>query len=466
MATKVIMPQLGESVVEGTVTKWLRQEGETIGEFEPLLEVNTDKVDSEIPSTASGTVLKILVEEGTTVNAGTVLAWIGKPGEAVPGGASPSGGSARQADQAQDEGEAPDDTQRVEVEDGQASEEQPAPVGRHEDLGFISPVVARMARENNVDLTRIRGTGNGGRITKKDVLDFLGDRPREEPVREKEKEAAAWETPGEGDLFRPTELQAAPEKATSSPLTPALSLGEREKKAPAQDSPGEEKGRVIPLNPMRKAIAEHMLTSKRTSPHVTTLMEADMSRVAAHREANKTAFARDGVDLTYTAYFAAAAAAALRSHPLANSSWSETGIRVHPDIGLGIAVSLGEEGLIVPVIRRADGLSLLGLAREINELGEKARGHRLEPDAVKGGTFTITNHGVSGSLLATPIINQPQCAILGVGAIQKRVVVLDGDAIAVRPMVYLTLTFDHRILDGASADGFLGEVVRVLEEWT
>jgi 2-oxoglutarate dehydrogenase E2 component (dihydrolipoamide succinyltransferase) len=207
-----------------------------------------------------------------------------------------------------------------------------------------------------------------------------------------------------------------------------------------------------------------MVQSKRTSAHVTTVMEADMSAVIGHRQTHKEAFARDGVNLTFTAYFTAATVAGLRAHPIVNSSWSEEGIVIHREINIGLAVSLGEEGLIVPVVKNADRLSLLGLARTINDLSNRARARQLNPDEVQGGTFTITNHGTSGSLFASPIINQPQCAILGVGAIQKRVVVIN-DAIAIRPMVYISLTFDHRILDGAIADYFLGKVVESLENW-
>jgi 2-oxoglutarate dehydrogenase E2 component (dihydrolipoamide succinyltransferase) len=225
---------------------------------------------------------------------------------------------------------------------------------------------------------------------------------------------------------------------------------------------------IQPLTQVRRSIAEHMVLSKRTSPHVTTVMEADLSRVVAHRNANKTSFARDGANLTFTPYFVSAAVSALKEFPLVNSSWSEDGLHLHHHINIGIATSLGEEGLIVPVIKNADGLSLLGIARAVNDLSSRARAHKLQAEEVKGGTFTITNHGISGSLFATPIINQPQCAILGVGMIQKRVVVLsDGvsDTIAIRPMVYLSLTFDHRILDGASADNFLHKVVELLQDW-
>jgi pyruvate/2-oxoglutarate dehydrogenase complex dihydrolipoamide acyltransferase (E2) component len=444
MATKVIMPQLGESVVEGTVTKWLRQEGETINEFDSLLEVNTDKVDTEIPSSASGTLLKILIPEGQTVRAGTVLAWIGQPGEAIPAGNGATAATAVPA------------VAIVETQPVRSAPTAPA-AGRSRELGFISPVVARLARENNLDLSQVKGSGAGGRITKKDVLVYLEQRKEQAAPA---AEPAAWETPGEGDLFRPTELQfpsGAPQVAQPSrPAPPAPPI--------APSATPSSADRIVPLNPVRKSIAERMLASKHTSPHVTTVMEADMSRVVAHREANKEAFARDGAHLTFTPYFVAASVAALKANPLVNSSWGDEGIHIHGTIAIGIATSLGDEGLIVPVIKGADGLSLLGLARAVNDLAERARSHHLSPGDVQGGTFTITNHGISGSLFANPIINQPQCAILGVGAIQKRVVVIN-DAIAIRPMVYLTLTFDHRILDGASADNFLAKVVETLQNW-
>jgi 2-oxoglutarate dehydrogenase E2 component (dihydrolipoamide succinyltransferase) len=228
-------------------------------------------------------------------------------------------------------------------------------------------------------------------------------------------------------------------------------------------------GTLIPVSTIRKQIAERMLQSRETSPQVLTVMEADMSRVVVHRSTNKTSFSEDGTNLTYTAYFIAAIASGLKAFPLVNSSWTEQGILVHPDINIGMATSLGEEGLIVPVLRRADELSLLGIARAVNDLAERARTKKLQPDEVKGGTFTLTNHGISGSLFAMPIINQPQVGILGVGAIQKRPVVVNDtsgkDAITILPMVYLSFVFDHRILDGASADAFLAKVKEMLEKW-
>ncbi len=440
MATKVIMPQLGESVVEGTVIKWLKQEGDTVEEFEPLVEINTDKVDTEVPSPTGGTLLKLYVDEGETVEAGALLAYIGEPDESVPEAAEGDG-----AEKKERKAKA-----KAQVERAPAQAEAVEP-GRRGDLGFISPVVARIASQENVDLTKVEGTGRDGRITKKDVLAYLETQgeAKPEPIP---AAAAPWEEPASGRLFRPTEEVFQKEAA---------------------EVPAEVEGEVRPLDPVRKSIAEHMVRSKRASPHVTTVMEADLRRVVAHREANKEAFARDGVKLTYSAYFASAAVAALKEVPRVNAFWTNEGILQHRRVHLGMAVSLGERGLIVPVIRGADEMSLRGLARAINALADRARQGELSPDDVQGGTFTITNHGVSGSLFATPIIHQPQAGILGVGAVQKRPVVVETkteegatlDALAIRPMVYLTLTFDHRILDGAIADDFLGRVVATLEAW-
>jgi len=426
MATQVIMPQLGESVVEGTVSKWLKVEGQSVNEFEPLLEVNTDKVDTEIPSPASGVVLRIVVPEGQTVQAGTVLAMIGAAGEAVPEGLA-AAPAAHRATPAMAPASAP-------------IPPPPAPVPPA-DVGFISPVVAKIAAEYQVDLSQVRGTGTDGRITKKDVLAHIRNLPAAGSI------APAWEQPASGELFRPTEEVFGPQTPASTPAA----------------------GQVLPHDSVRRQIAEHMLRSRRTSPHVTTVMEADLSRVVAHRQAHKENFAREGVDLTFSAYFVVATAAALKAVPWVNASWSDEGIVLHRPVHIGVAVSLGEQGLIVPVIRDADQKSLQAIAAAIKDLATRARARKLKPDEVQGGTFTITNHGVSGSLFATPIINQPQAAILGVGAIQKRVVVVEtagADAFAIRPMVYLTQTFDHRMLDGAVADRFLSVVVERLEKWS
>jgi pyruvate/2-oxoglutarate dehydrogenase complex dihydrolipoamide acyltransferase (E2) component len=432
MPTKVIMPQLGESVVEGTVTAWLKQEGEEIEEYEALVEINTDKVDTEVPSPASGTILKILVQEEETVEAGTVLAWIGEPGEEIP-----EGGSVEAHDH-----------EPHEKSDSESIAEEPAiqrPAGRDEDLGYISPVVARLAREKNVDLGNVKGTGMDGRITKKDVQRYLKARKGEWEV-----EVPIWETPADGDLFRPTEM--------------VFAKGEAEEEAQAERKSAAIPGETLPLTPMRKKIAEHMVQSKQIAPHVTTVMEADLQRVTAHRTANQREAEARGIRLTFTAYFLSAIIAGLKAVPLANSSWAKEGIRIHQQINLGMAVALPDGGLIVPVIKNANELSLAGLARAIADLAERARQGKLAPEEVQGGTFTLTNHGTKGSLFATPVINQPQSGILGTGIIQKRAVVIN-NAIAIRPMVYLSYAFDHRILDGASADTFLAHVVHALENW-
>ena len=400
MPTKILMPQLGESVVEGTISKWLKAEGDTVNEFEPLIEVTTDKVDTEIASPGSGTLLKVYVAEGTTVKAGTLLAYLGQPGEALPDGtpetapttAPPAAGAAAPASQ---------------------------------DLGFISPVVSKIAAEQGVNLAQVKGTGAGGRITKKDALAFV------------EARAAGAAEPAPAEPLRPKPPAASPAEVVA--------------------------GASIPLTNIRRAIAEHMVRSKRTSPHVTTVMEVDLSRVVAHREAHKAQFTRDGVKLTFTPYFVVASVAALKAFPIVNSSWGEDRILLKKEVHIGVAAAT-EEGLIVPVIKNADQKSLLKIAAELNDLAERARHKQLKPDDVAGGTFTITNHGVSGSLFATPIISQPQCAILGVGLVEKRVKVID-DAIAIRPMVYLSLTFDHRIIDGAIGDYFLAKVKEALEKW-
>jgi 2-oxoisovalerate dehydrogenase E2 component (dihydrolipoyl transacylase) len=418
MATKVLVPLLGEGVEEVTVIKWLKKEGDSVNELEPLLEVNTDKVDTEIPAPASGTVLKIMAEEGAPAKVGTILAFIGKAGERLENG---NVESSKVKVESKVEGDAlsPSKGQMSHVSQPLTSDVRPS---TKQDLGFISPVVAKIAAEQGVNLQEVTGTGLNGRITKNDVLNYVQTGKQKTILPQTMPHVASTVVPIAGD-------------------------------------------QLIKHTVIRKQIAEHMVMSKHTSPHVLTVMEADMSRVAKHRAANKDIFARDGVNLTYTAYFMMAIVAGLKNYPMVNSSWSDEGVLVHKAVNLGMATSLGEEGLIVPVIKGADNLSLLAMARAVNDLANRARSKKLQTDDVKGGTFTLTNHGVSGSLFAFPVINQPQCGILGVGAMQKRVVVID-DAIAIRPMVYLSFVFDHRILDGASADWFLAKVKETLEGWS
>ena len=427
MPTKVIMPQMGESVVEGTVGRWLKREGDAVEQYEPIVEVETDKVTSEVTAVTGGTLLKIYVDEGQTVDAGTVLALIGEPGEAAPDAVESESVAAFGHAARGSETPAP----------AAAPPPAPEPAPARTPTAHVTPVVARIAAEHNIDVSRIQGTGHGGRVTKKDILAYIDS-------RQAGADLPPWERPGSGDLFK---LDDAQDTAAAPP--------------PAPGQPGD----LVPHSAMRKRIAEHMVLSKlRTAPHVTTVFEADMSAVTAHRAAHKDEFARRGINLTFTAYFVAATAQALRRHPHVNSQWRDDGLLLKPEINIGMAVAL-DEGLIVPVIKRADELSLAGLARQVNDLAQRARSNALTPDEVQGGTFTITNHGVAGSLFATPIINQPQTGILGVGAIKKRVVVLENDAIAIRPMVYLSFAFDHRVLDGASADWFVAEIVRLLEGW-
>lgn len=445
MSTQIIMPQLGESVVEGKISRWLKQVGERVALYEPILEVETDKVTTEVTASGEGTLVKLYFNEGDVVKAGTPIALIGAANEVATGS---------------DPHLSPLPTSVTTTDALREAREQQRGNGSS---ARISPVVARIAAEHHVDVAQVTGTGDGGRVTKKDILAYVerlnSPRPVGEGagVRAIEQKLEPWEQPGLGELFRPSEeVFGKPTTAASAnPIVPA---------GPTARLTDE----IVPLTGIRKAIAEHMVTSKRTSPHVTTVFEVDLSKVVAHRNANKAIFERDGVNLTYTPYFAAATITALKQYPLVNSSWSDNGIILHRAINLGIAVSLGADGLIVPVIKHAETLNLLGLARAVNELADRARRKQLKPDDVQGGTFTITNHGTSGSLFATPVINQPQCGILGVGLIQKRVVVVthDGvDTIAIKPMVYVGLTFDHRILDGNSADNFVAAIKQSLEKW-
>lgn len=454
MATNVVMPQLGESVVEGTIGKWFKQVGDTIEQYEPIMEVVTDKVTTEIPSPAAGTLLQVLVPEGTTVKAGTVLATIGAQGEKVE--AAPAAPPPALTGEARPQpGRAPAPAPPAERERAGAA---PAAPGNGHGARRLTPVVARMISEHNIsdaELGTIKGSGDGGRITKKDIERYVAQRgaqPAPAASPGAAEELPPWEQPGTGELFRPTEEIFGKPAARPAPAPAA---------AP-QAAPGSTE-EVVPLTPMRRAIAEHMVRSKQIAPHVTSVHEADMSRVMAYQKAHEAEFARQGVKLTYTAFFVQAVVAALKAFPVVNASFTDQGVVMRRNINIGIAVAL-EDGLIVPVIKQADEKSLLGLARAVNDLATRAREKRLSPDDVQGGTFTITNYGVFGSLFGTPVINQPQSAIMGVGTIQKRVVVRD-DAIAVRPMIYLSITIDHRLLDGATGDQFMQKVKRFLEEY-
>ena len=420
MATEIKLPDQLEGVDGITVTRWLVKEGDTVQAGDALLEVATDKVDTEVTAPAAGTVLRLLVGEGETVRVGTPIAVLGAPGEAVE----------------------PPGTPAVSAE--------PPPVVTAPTPGTrLSPVVARMAAEHGLDVSQIHGTGLGGRVTKKDVQTYLAQGGAATEV-DAAPALMPWETPGSGDLFKPAEPwqpTAAAVPAAAAPASPRLP-------ASASDET------LVPLSPMRRTIAKHMVTSKFSAPHVTTVFEVDMSRVLAHREAHQAEFTSQGLKLTLTPYLVEAVIAGLKAYPQVNASFSDEGIIMKKRIHIGIAVDIGD-GLVVPVVRDADELNLKGLARTITALAERARARQLKAEELTGSTFTITNHGVSGSLFAMPIINQPNVAILGVGTVQKRVVVIN-DAIAIRPMCYLSLTIDHRALDGAVADRFMGVVVREL----
>ncbi len=449
MATNVIMPQLGESVVEGTISKWLKREGDTVQEFEPLLEVSTDKVDTEVPANTSGVLLKIFVPEGQTVEKGTVLAVIGQPGE-VPAAADNSGHASHSGASVQAAANGHDKVHAAAVV-SEAVEESAY-------TGHITPVVARMVAEHGIDLGHVQGTGRNGRVTKKDVEAYLETRGKLSAAPA--DDLPPWERPGTGDLFKPTvDYETGTESAMPAApvsLTPA-------RVHPVEAIPQGVTGELVPLSPMRKAIADHMVMSKRTSPHVTTVFEIDLSAVLKHREANKDAFAKQGVNLTLTAYFVLAAVEGLRAVPALNARWTDEGVYQIYQYHIGMAVAL-DNGLIVPVIKNAQDLNLLGSARAVNDLASRARAKQLKPDEVLGGTFSITNHGVSGSLFATPIINQPQVGILGIGMMEKRVKVID-DMIAIRPCIYASLTFDHRVVDGAGGDAFLLTFKQHLESY-
>lgn len=367
---EVVMPQMGQSVAEGTVIQWLKREGELVEKDEPLLTINTDKIDVEIPAPGAGVLSRILVREGETVPVGTPLAHI----------------------------EAGEERAKVEV----------VPV-REDTAGWCSPAVLELARQKGLslpELQKIRGTGLEGRVTKKDILHYLGEREKPEATSEE----------------------------------------------------------IIPFSPMRRAIAEHMVRSKQTAPHATAMIEVDMTAIVEFRELAKAAFQeRHGVPLTFLPFFIQATVAGLKRYPLLNASVERERIIVKREINIGIAVAL-EEGPIVPVLKGADGLDFVEIAKRSHDLIQRARGKRLLPAEVQGGTFTVNNLGVSGILIATPIIVQPQVAILGIGAITKRPVAM-GDTVTIRPMAYLCLSFDHRLIDGALAGEFLGEVKTRLEDF-
>ncbi len=480
--TDVVMPQMGESIVEGTLTRWLKKAGEKVERDEPLFEISTDKVDTEIPSPIAGVLSEVLVQEGTTVSINSVVARIGD-GASSPAPAAPSPAPPAQAPAPAPPSPSPAPASQeakptvvttppnVGVGPSAASREtlttatvplappppppdptpvaagpypipapQPAPPPASvsqadgDEQGPLSPLVRKMAREYNIDLGQVKGTGAGGRITKQDVELHMSSQA--------------------------ARTYASPPSPEAQPKQPAVA-------APAPLPLAESaKARIEPMSTMRQKIAEHMVMSQKTSAHVTTVHKVDMTKVAKLRDKSKTEFsARNGFSLTFLPFVTAAAVEALRAFPIFNASIDGKNIVYFRDINLGIAVAL-ENGLIVPVIRNADEKNVTGLQRSIVDLATRARSRQLKPEEVSGGTFSITNFGSFGSIFATPVINQPQVAILGVGAVEKLPVVVEGDAIAIRSQAHLALTFDHRLIDGALADQFCQKVKSVLENWS
>jgi pyruvate dehydrogenase E2 component (dihydrolipoamide acetyltransferase) len=469
--TDVVMPQMGESIVEGTLTKWLKKAGEHVDRDEPLFEISTDKVDTEIPSPTAGVLKEVLVEEGKTVAISTV---VGRIEEGAGNGASAAAPAAAKAapppapsrpapappaapaQSANAPAPPPQPEPLPEPVSHSAGPypipvEEPAPAVEAESpAGPLSPLVRKMAREYGIDLKQVRGSGAGGRITKQDLEAYMSAQgARTMAQASAPPTALATTAPSTPAVYAPATPNAPPPAAS-----PAI--------MPRAEAP---RARVEPMSVMRQRIAEHMVMSKRISAHVTTVHKTDMTKIAKMRERNKAEFqARYGYSLTFLPFVAKAAAEAIRHFPILNASIEGTNIIYHNEINIGIAVAL-ENGLIVPVIRNADEKNVVGLQRSIVDLSTRARSRQLKPDEVQGGTFSITNFGSFGSVFATPVINQPQVAILGVGAVEKVPVVVD-DAIAIRSIAYLALTFDHRLIDGALADQFTGKVKSILENWS
>jgi len=473
----VVMPQMGVSVSEGTITKWLKQEGEPIAADEPLLEISTDKVDTEVPSPGEGVVQQILVQEGETVEVGTKLAVIGPeaaaPAEApAPEEAPPEPATAEAAADAaapsSAEGEAPPVEAPAPAPVPAPAEPEPAAAPATDGAGektFVSPVVARIASEHGVDISQVEGTGRGGRVTKKDIMAFVESgapaaAPAPQPEAPPEPAPAPAPEPPPAEAPAPPPQPPKPE-APAPPPPPPTPAPE-----PVAAGAGEE---IEPMNAMRRGIAEHMRRSLDTSAHVTTVFEIDMAKVVAIRKKLKPEYEKSyGVNPTYLAFIARATIEAIKNWPWVNAEIRGEQIVGKKYINLGVAVALeGGKGLIVPVIKNAEGLNLLGLARAIMDVAERSRTKKLTPDDVQGGTFTITNPGGWGAIIGTPIISQPQVAILDVEALVKRAVVVQDesgqDVIAIRPMMNLCLSYDHRLVDGAYAAQFMKELRENLE---
>ena len=452
MATDIVMPQMGESIVEGTITKWLKKPGDKIQRDEPLFEISTDKVDAEIPAPASGVLQEIKVAEGTTVQVNTVVGTI-SDGDGA--------GSTKSAPAA--EKKAAPAPAAPKTESRPASRPEPAPARTepapspaaqvHEDDEHArsSPLVRKIAREHNVNLSQVEGTGLGGRITKQDILAFIEGQPGSGVQERGGMAVSSVQAPVQpgGDVRQPTSAASAPAPRAAPAAIP---------------------GDLVPMTNMRRIIAQRMIESRRTSAHVHCMFEVDMTRIVNLRNKLKSSFEqRNGARLTFMPFFVRAAIIALQQFPIVNASIEGDGVRYHRHVNVGIAVAL-DWGLIVPVLKNADELNFLGLQRGITDLGERARNKKLKPEEVEGSTFTVTNPGQFGAVFGLPIINQPNSAIMGVGGITKMPLVVtdkDGaDSIAIRSVVHLTLGYDHRIIDGAIADQFMAFVKKTLEGWS
>ncbi len=434
MPTDIIMPQMGESIVEGTITKWLKKPGDKVQRDEPLFEISTDKVDAEIPAPASGVLQDIKVTEGTTVGVNTIVGTIAADGEAA---AAPAKAPAPPAEK----------PSPAKVEDKRASAPAPAPVpsaapptpaaNEEEEEARSSPLVRKIAREHGISLSHVSGTGLGGRITKQDIMSFIESQGSSQPV--------------------PAAPSAFAQSAAAAP-------------APRPAAPAPYPGDLVPMTNMRKIIAQRMIESRRTSAHVHCMYEVDFTRIVNLRNKHKAGFEqRHGARLTFMPFFVRAAVIALQQWPIINATLEGDNIRYHRHINMGIAVAL-DWGLIVPVLKNAGDLNFLGLQRGISDLGERARTKKLKPEDVEGSTFTVTNPGQFGAVFGLPIINQPNSAIMGVGGITKQPMVItdkDGtDSIAIRSVVHLTLGYDHRLIDGAVADQFMDLVKKTLQTWS
>ena len=461
MSTEVVMPQMGESIAEGTITKWLKQVGERVERDEPLFEISTDKVDAEIPSPAAGTLTEVRFKEGETVEVNTVIAVLdgnqasataeapakaeapAPPAPAPPPPPPPQQAAPPPPPPVQAKPAPPPPPQQAAPPAPPVAEKKDGSAATAEELRRTksSPLVRKIAQEHNVDISQLEGTGLSGRVTKNDILSYI----------ESGSTAAPTQRPAERVATPAPAPAPAPSQEIVAPPPPRPQLGDR----------------VEPMSVMRKKIAEHMVLSRRTSAHVTTVYEIDMTRIARLRDTHRDAFyERIGTKLTFMPFIFEAVNKGLRKFPIFNAQVNGEQIIYKQDINLGMAVAL-DWGLIVPVIKRADDLSISGLARAANDLADRARTKQLKPDEVTGGTFTITNPGVFGGLFGTPIINQPQLAILGVGKIEKRAKVMttpDGDDfIGIRWMAYFALSFDHRVIDGADAERFLAFIKEELE---